>query len=197
MSTSQLRADALVPQIRVERITTFSPADLSDLCDATEDAIKDGIGFNWLTPPERAMLEQFWQGVLLVPERVLFGGRLDGVLCAAVQLVKPSVSKQTTAFAATITNHFVAPWARGHGLAKALLMAAEVEARAQGFGVIHLSVRATQEAARTLYEESGYQCWGTQPAFERVGNGIVAGHHFSKMLSPTLIESSANAMLDA
>ncbi len=203
MSTSQLRKDALnrtpiTPDVRVERITAFTPADLADLCDATDDAIKDGIGFNWLNPPPRDLLEQFWQGALLVPERVLFGGRLDGVLCASVQLLKPPASKQTTAFAATVAHHFVAPWARGHGLARALLMAAEAEARAQGFGVIHLSVRSTQEAAITLYEETSYVRWGIQPAFERVGSGIVAGHHFSKMLSPMLIESShAMAMLDA
>lgn len=202
MSTSQLRRDAkhdaLVPQIRVERITSFTPADLSDLCDATEDAIKDGIGFNWLNPPPRNVMTQFWEGVLMVPERVLFGGRLDGVLCASVQLLKPPASKQTSAFAATIVSHFVAPWARGHGLARSLLMAAEAEARAQGFGVIHLSVRATQEAAIKLYEETSYVRWGVQPAFERVGNGIVAGHHFSKMLSPMLIESThAMTMLDA
>ena len=109
MSTSQFLKSNLTPTVQVERITKFSPADLSDLCDATEDAIKDGIGFNWLTPPSRDVLSAYWQGLMLVPERVLFGGRLDGILCASVQLVKPPASKQNSAFAVTITNHFVAP----------------------------------------------------------------------------------------
>jgi ribosomal protein S18 acetylase RimI-like enzyme len=188
MPATQFLKSNLTPSIQVERITKFTPADLADLCDATEIAIKDGIGFNWLNPPARPVLEQYWQGVLMVvPERILFGGRLDGILCASVQLVQPPASKQNSAFAATITNHFVAPWARGHGLARSLLIAAEDEARSQGFGMVNLSVRATQDAARTLYEESGYQCWGTQPAYERVGDSIVSGHHFSKALGPTLI----------
>ena len=189
MPTSQLLTSNLTPSVRVERITKFTPADLADLSEATDDAIKDGIGFNWLNPPERDVLEKYWQGVLMVPERVLFGGRLDGILCATVQLIKPPKSKQNSAFAATIANHFVAPWARGHGLAKELIQAAEAEAKAQGFTVIHLSVRASQEAALKLYEESGYSCWGVQPAFEQVGDRIVAGHHFTKLLAPMLIQA--------
>jgi GNAT superfamily N-acetyltransferase len=191
VSTTQLLKYELMPTIRIETVTALPPADLSDLCEATEDAIRDGIGFNWLNPPSREMLEQYWHGVLMVPERTLFGGRLDGVLCASVQLLKPPASKQTTAFAVTIANHFVAPWARGHGLAKALLEAAEFEAKRLGFSVINLNVRATQAAAITLYEDCGYQCWGVQPAYEQVGDRIVAGHFFSKTLSPSLVMNDA------
>ena len=40
--------------ITAERINEFRRADLNDLCDATEAAIRDGNGFGWLTPPPRA-----------------------------------------------------------------------------------------------------------------------------------------------
>src|ERR1700744_1353964 len=118
---------------RVERLTEFRHADLNELVQATEDAIRDGIGFNWVVPPGKDVLETYWKGVLVVPERVLFVGRIAGKLAASVQLVKPETRRETSSFAASIEAHFVAPWARGHGLAKMLLEAAEREARSQGF----------------------------------------------------------------
>ncbi len=169
---------------RVERITEFRHADLTELVQATEDAIRDGIGFNWLVPPGKDILETYWKGVLVVPERVLFAGRLDGTLAASIQLVKPGPSKETSSFAASMEAHFVAPWARGHGLARQLLEAAEREARAQGFSVLRLSVRATQEAAIKLYEENKYACWGVLPAYEFVNATMIAGRFYYKNLEP-------------
>jgi ribosomal protein S18 acetylase RimI-like enzyme len=172
--------------IKVEPINELKASDLEDLCQATEDAIRDGIGFNRMQPPTRDVLESFWKGVLVVPERVLFGGRLDGTLAASIQLIKPGPSKQTTSFNATIGYHFVSPWARGHGLAKALLLAAENEAKAQGFSVITLHVRETQEAALKLYHESGYTRWGIMPYYEMVGDTMIAGHYFYKNIKPMM-----------
>ena len=169
---------------RVERITEFRHADLTELVQATEDAIRDGIGFNWLVPPGKDMLETYWKGVLVVPERVLFVARLDGTLAGSAQLLKPGPSKETASFCASLEAHFVAPWARGHGLAKALLEAVEREARAQGFSVLRLSVRQTQEAAIQLYEEAGYTCWGVLPYYEYVSAQMIAGRFYYKNLEP-------------
>lgn len=169
---------------RVERLTEFRHADLAELVQATEDAIGDGIGFNWVLPPGKDVLETYWKGVLVVPERVLFVGRLDGTLAAAIQLVKPGPSKETSSFAAFIEAHFVAPWARGHGLAKMLLESAEREARVQGFSVLRLSVRETQEAAIKLYEESGYKCWGVLPCYEFESARMIGGRFYYKNLEP-------------
>jgi GNAT superfamily N-acetyltransferase len=107
----------------------FRHADLTELVQATEDAIRDGIGFNWVVPPGKDILETYWKGVLVVPERVLFVARLDGTIAGSVQLVKPGPSKETSSFSASIEAHFVSPWARGHGLARLLLESAEREAR--------------------------------------------------------------------
>ena len=169
---------------RVERITEFRHADLTEIVQATEDAIRDGIGFNWMLPPGKDVLETYWKGVLVVPERVLFAGRLDGTLAASIQLVKPGPSKETSSFSASIEAHFVAPWARGHGLAKMLLEAAEREARSQGFSVLKLSVRQTQEAAIMLYEECGYICWGELPTYEYVNAQMISGRFYYKNLEP-------------
>ena len=172
--------------IKVNRISELNASDLEDLCIATEDSIREGIGFNWLSPPNRDVLESYWRGVLVVPERIMFAGRLEGTLAASIQLVKPAPSKQTTAFCATIAYHFVAPWARGHGLAKALLMAAEKEARELGFSVLTLNVRETQEAAIKIYHESGFTRWGIMPYYEMVGESMTAGHYFYKNLKPIM-----------
>ncbi|MBY0355874.1 MAG: GNAT family N-acetyltransferase [Rickettsiales bacterium] len=171
--------------IRVEKLGHFSGDDLDNLCHSTHAAIEDGIGFNWLAPPLREVLESYWKGVLLVPERQLFAGWLDGSLAATAQLVRPSKSKETSYFAVSLESHFVAPWARGHGLAKAVLQLAEREAAHQGFSVIRLNVRETQTAAIHLYEEMGYQCWGILPFHEFVGGRMVAGHYFYKKLEMT------------
>lgn len=170
--------------ISVEHVREFQGSDLADLCQATEDAIQDGIGFNWISPPMREVLENYWRGVLIVPERELFVGRLDGTVAASIQLMKPSKNKETTAFAANIEAHFVAPWARGHGLAKALLEAAERHASKEGFSILKLSVRDTQAKALSLYRESGYEEWGKLPYYELVNARMVSGHFFYKKLEP-------------
>lgn len=170
--------------VRVEKITEFKHADLTELVTATEDAIRDGIGFNWMVPPGQDILEKYWNGVLVVPDRVLFAGRLDGTLAGSIQLIKPGISKETSSFAASLDAHFVAPWARGHGMARLLLEAAEREARALGFSVLKLSVRQTQDAAISLYEEMKYIRWGTLPTYEYVGAQMIAGHFYYKNLEP-------------
>lgn len=170
--------------VRVERLTEFKSADLNDLCDAMEEAIRDGIGFNWLMPPGREVLESYWKGVLVVPERILFAARLDGTLAGAAQLVKPTPSKQTQSFAAALDAHFVAPWARGHGAAKALLHEVEREARKQGYTILNLQVRETQEAAIKLYEENGFTRWGVHPYYEFVNGRMLSGQYFYKKLEP-------------
>ncbi len=169
---------------RIERITEFRHADLEELCIATEDAIRDGIGFNWVLPPGIDVLELYWRGVLVVPDRVLFVGRVDGSLAGSVQLVKPGLSKETSSFCASMEAHFVAPWARGHGLAKMLLESAEREARAQGFSLIRLSVRETQEKAIKLYEDHGYVQWGRLPYYELVNAQMIAGRFYYKNVDP-------------
>ena len=121
--------------------------------------------------------------MLLVPDRILIAGWLDGALCASAQLVKPGKSRETSYFAVTFESQFVAPYARGHGLARALLEQAEHEASREGFASIRLSVRETQEAAIHLYQDCGYRRWGILPEYEFVGGQIVAGHFFYKKLA--------------
>jgi ribosomal protein S18 acetylase RimI-like enzyme len=175
-------------KIAVERLTAFQGGDLHDLCDAADAAIEAGGGFGWLKPPPRAVMEAFWRGVILIPERMLFIGRLDGAIVGSAQLVRGPRNNEAQAHAAQLTTSFVAPWARGHGLAKALTEAVESAARAAGVKVINLDVRETQEAAIQLYRSLGYRHWGTHPDYARVAGRPVAGFFFCKELEAKELE---------
>jgi ribosomal protein S18 acetylase RimI-like enzyme len=168
--------------LKVEKVSKLSKRALGELCNAASEAILDGAGFGWLRPPPQQDFERYWRGVVLVPERTLFVGRLDGVIGGSVQLVSPPPQKEAWAFACQIDTHFVAPWARGHGMARALLEQIEEEARARDFRAINLSVRATQDAAVNLFETLGFKRWGTHPKYALVDGKTVAGHYYCKEL---------------
>jgi ribosomal protein S18 acetylase RimI-like enzyme len=172
----------MAAEVTVEKVDKLSKRELGELCDAAAAAIRDGAGFGWLRPPPAEDFERYWRGVTLVPERTLLIGRLDGVIGGSAQLVSPPPQKEAWAFACTIDTHFVAPWARGHGMARDLLEHAEDEARAQGFSVMNLSVRVTQDAAVNLYETLGFKRWGTHPKYALVDGKTVAGHYYCKEL---------------
>ncbi len=170
--------------LTAERIERFDDeADLHALAEAATAAVLDGGGFGWIKPPKAAKVEQYYRGVLLVPERELIVGRMDGVIYGAVQLHRPSRNNEAQEFAASIAHHFVAPYARGYGLAKLLLQRAEARARELGFHVLNLDVRATQKGAISLYEALGFIRWGTHPAYARVKGEIIPGHFYHKMLA--------------
>ncbi len=167
---------------RIEILTRLKGNDLDDLCDATEAAVEAGGGFGWLAPPERTVLESYWKGALLVPRLQLFAARLDGVICGSGQLLRPAGNNEAQAFSARLQHAFIAPWARGYGLARALTLAVEEEARRESFTVLFLDVRETQEAAIKLYESLGFTRWGANPFYARVGGRYLAGYHYLKPL---------------
>jgi ribosomal protein S18 acetylase RimI-like enzyme len=175
-------SDTSAPPTTVERLEAFAGTDLDDLCDAAEAAIEAGGGFGWLAAPPRHIMEAYWRGVLLVPGRTVFVARLDSTICGSAQLSRPPRNNEAQSFAAQLTSNFIAPWARGHGLARRIVVAVEDAARAAGFAILNLDVRATQEAAIQLYEGLGYRRWGTHPEYARVAGVVVAGHFYYKRL---------------
>lgn len=180
----------LTPAPRVERLDTLNLGDLNDLCDATCAAIEGGGGFGWVTVPERDVLERYWQGVVAMPTRILLVARLDGVICGTCQLMKPPPNNEAQSLSVQLTTNFVAPWARGHGLARMLLEEAENQARNEGFAVINLDVRETMTIAITLYEKEGYQRIGEHPAYARVKGKILKGYYYYKVIAPQAIEQT-------
>ena len=65
-------------------------------------------------------METYFRGVLLVPERELFVARLNGEIVGSAILVRPPRNNEAQAFAAHLMHSYVAPYARGHGLARML-----------------------------------------------------------------------------
>ena len=171
------------PSATVELLTELSANDLNDLCDATDAAVEAGGGFGWLDLPAREILERFWQGVVVMPTRLLFVARLDGVICGTCQLVLPPHNNQAQSHSAQLTMHFVAPWARGFSLSDRLLDAVEVHARTHNISVINLDVRETMSAAISLYEKQGYLRIGEHPSYAQVAGKTIKGFYYYKDLS--------------
>lgn len=170
------------PILAVDRAGGFTDEELTDLCEAADAAIIDGGGFGWVTPPGRQSLERYFKGVLLVPERELFIARFNGRIVGSAQLVRPPRNNEAQAFAATLMHSFIAPYARGHGLANLLTARVEEGARALGYHILNLDVRETQGAAIRLYESRGYTRWGEHPAYARVGGKTIRGIFYFKLL---------------
>jgi RimJ/RimL family protein N-acetyltransferase len=178
-STPQVRSE---PELLVERIVEFTDHDLHSLCEATDAAIIDGGGFGWINPPGRRALETYFRGILLVPERELFVARLDGAVVGSAHLVRPPRNNEAQSFAAQLMHSFIAPYARGHGLARNLILGVEDRARELGYHVLNLDVRETQEAAIRLYESLGFVRWGVHPDYALVRGKVIRGFYYYKRL---------------
>jgi ribosomal protein S18 acetylase RimI-like enzyme len=170
------------PSLLVERVTELAEDELAELCEAAAAAIMDGGGFGWVKPQPREVLARYWKGVLLVPERELFVARLDGAIVGSAQLVRPARNNEAQAFAATMMHFFIAPYARGFGLARMLVRRVEDGARALGYKVLNLDVRETQTGAIALFEQLGFVRWGSHPAYAHVNGQVIAGHFYHKLL---------------
>jgi ribosomal protein S18 acetylase RimI-like enzyme len=171
-------------RVTVERLTQYSGTDLDDLCEATESAILEGGGFGWVKVPARQVLENYWKGLLLVPERYLVVGRLDGMIAGSAQLSRAPRNNEAQAFAGTVTGTFVAPWARGRGIGRDIVLEIEALAAELGLAVLNLDLRDTQRAAIRLYEGLGYQRFGTHPSYAQVDGRVVPGHYYFKCIAP-------------
>lgn len=170
--------------IVIEALTEYVGTDLDDLCVATEATMANDGGFGWLKAPMRHALEGYWRGVVLVPERQLFVGRLDEAIVGSAQLVRAARHNEAQAANAHLINIFVAPWARGYGVAGRLVDAIEAAARVARIEVLNTDLRDTQKAAMHLYEGRGFVRWGTHPYYARVGENLIPGHYYYKLLSP-------------
>jgi ribosomal protein S18 acetylase RimI-like enzyme len=180
--SDQTQMKPMKPAPVVEQLLEISTPDLNDLCDATLAAIEGGGGFGWLKLPPRELLERYWRGVVTMPARLVLVARLDHVICGSCQLVKPPANNEAQAHAVHLTTNFVAPWARGHGLATLLVQEAEKLAKKEGFSVINLDVRETMTRAIQTYERLGFIRIGEHPHYAEVEGKIVKGFYYYKAI---------------
>ena len=164
--------------IGVDTLKTISNTDLADLCYNTEQAIKAGGGFGWITVPPRDILKKYWNGMLLVNTNTLIVGRLNSDIAGSLQLSFSPPNNEAQKTIARIQSHFVAPWARGYGLAKAMIDYAIVKSKENNKHSIQLDIRETQTAAIQLFESKGFIRWGENPAYAFVNGNPIKGYYY-------------------
>ena len=168
--------------IKVEILKSVSDIDLADICNITEQAIVAGGGFGWLKTPPREKLNKYWKGLVVVHNRILIVGRLNNVIAGTLQLALQPQNNEAQKEIINISSHFVAPWARGHGLAKNMIDYAEKTAKDRGATCVQLDIRETQEAAIQLFKSKGYKEWGQNPNYASVEGNIIKGLYFYKII---------------
>ena len=166
--------------ISVDSLETISNTDLADLCYNTEQAIKAGGGFGWITVPPREVLKKYWNGMLLVNTNTLIVGRLNGDIAGSLQLYFYPPNNEAQKTIAKIQSHFVVPWARGYGLAKTMIDYAIVKSKENNKQSIQLDIRETQTAAIKLFESKGFIKWGENPAYAFVNGSSIKGYYYYK-----------------
>ena len=168
--------------ISVEKLTNLSEVDLADLCNITEQAISAGGGFGWLRVPTREVLNQYWDKLTEDKLSNLIVGRLNGVIAGTLQLSYEAPNVESRKNIAQIKRHFVAPWARGYGLAKSMIDFSEQKAKENNIKSIQLAVRQTQEAAVQLFLNKDYKVWGENPYYAFINGSFNKGIYFFKNL---------------
>ena len=84
MTSESLRGH--VAKISVETVDQLTERDINELSDAAESAILSGGGFGWLLPPPKSVMEDYWRGVQMIPDRHLIIARLDKVIAGSCRL---------------------------------------------------------------------------------------------------------------
>jgi len=94
--------------------------------------------------------------------------------------------ERTSPGAAELRRMYVAPEARGQGIARSMLEHAEHICRSIGIDVLQLSTSELQVAALALYRASGYQLTSEEVATARTNKTLGSGlrrFHFEKKLA--------------
>lgn len=170
------------PRLEVDLVDRLDNVQLMQLCEVTREAISVGESFDWLEVPEEKALENYWKGVMLMRERSLFLPKMDGQIAGSCQLVRPPLSNEAGVFRGEIVNLFIAPWARGYGLAKELISRVQDYAIVHGCRSLEISVRSDQMAAISVCEWLGMEKWGTKKRFAYVNNQFLSGYYYAKDL---------------
>ena len=168
--------------ISVDTISKLSDVDFADLCNITEQAIQAGGGFGWLRVPTREILNQYWKKITDDNLNNLIVGRLNGVIAGTLQLSYEAPNIESRKNIAQIKRHFVAPWARGYGLAKSMIDFSEQKAKEENIKSIQLAVRETQDAAIQLFTNKNYKVWGENPFYAFINGSFIKGIYFYKNL---------------
>lgn len=146
-------------------------AALTDLAELFSETVRGGASMGYMLPfpPEEA--EAYWRGVAEAVGRgeiVLLATVHDGRVVGSVQLGIAMPPNQP--HRADIKKLMVHPLARGRGLSRRLMDAAETEAAARGRSLLVLDT-ATGEPAEKIYQHLGWQHAGIIPGYALFPDG--------------------------
>lgn len=146
-------------------------AALPDLCEVLADCVEGGASVGFMSSFTPGDGEAFWRGVAAAVGRgevLLFVAEVDGRVSGTVQIgfaLKPNQPHR-----ADLMKLLVHRRARGLGLSKLLMQAAEAETAKQGRSLLVLDT-ATGELAEQIYEKLGWTRSGVIPDYALFPDG--------------------------
>jgi acetyltransferase len=154
-------------------------AHLPDLIEVLQDSVQGGASVGFLPPLAASEAREYWQGVIGVlraGSRVLLVARWPGeAIIGTVQL--DLAMRANGLHRAEVSKLMVHSTAQRRGVARALMLALEAEARQLGRTTLVLDTRQGDPSER-LYQGLGYQFSGTIPAYARSADGTLAATAF-------------------
>lgn len=148
-------------------------ADLEPLAELLVATVAAGASIGWVRPPALEAARAYWAGVLDSQqrgERVVWVQGEGAHALASCQLVLagPENGRRRAEVCKVMTH----PAARRRGLARALMLEAESEARRQGRCLLVLDTN-TDSPAQRLYEQLGYELCGVMPDYAEQADGTL------------------------
>lgn len=146
-------------------------AEIDDLAEILWDCVEDGASVNFVKPFTYEQARGFWHKVMASMRdggTVMLGARHEGRLSGTVLLGIDTPPNQP--HRADIKKLLVHRRARRHGLARALMAAAEAEARRRGRTLLTLDTQCGSTAER-LYHTLGYTLLGVIPRYAIAPDG--------------------------
>ncbi len=165
---------AIVERVYAAQAEALRP-QLITLLQANVD---DGASIGFLPPLGAAEAGAYWQGVedaLRTPYRLLWIAREGDQVAGSVQL--DLVAKPNGSHRAEVMKLMVHPAQRRQGIARALMLALEAQARAGGRSTLVLDTREGDPSER-LYRSLGYTCIGVIPQYCISADGQLDGSAF-------------------
>ncbi len=144
---------------------------VAELAAVLVDCVAGGASVSFVWPFGQADGERFFRGVVdgvKAGERILLGAWEEGELVGTVQVVTAMPPNQP--HRGEVAKLLVKRSARGRGIARQLMEAAEAEARAAGKRLLVLDTE-TGGVAEELYGQWGWQRVGTIPDFALLPDG--------------------------
>lgn len=173
----------------IQRVSALDDAaHLRELAGLLIDCVEGGASVGFMQPLSLERALAFWHGVaadVAAGRRVLLVARKgDGRIAGTVQLVLAQPENQP--HRADLVKLLVHRQARGRGLGRSLMLAAEDEARRCGRHVLVLDT-AVDGGAEPLYEGLGWQRVGTVPHYALMPDGAPCAtcYYYKHLATPS------------